>query len=179
MLDFSKLEQLARDAGFTNAAPLRADTLVLKQEVRDMCAANSCGKYDKCWTCPPACGTLEECKARIQNYTAGILVQTTGTLEDSFDIEGMMDTEEKHKKNFKTLYRTLRQEYPNTLPLSAGCCTHCQTCSYPEQPCRFPEEQISSMEAYGLLVLEVCKDNDLQYYYGANTMTYTSCLLLV
>ena len=34
------------------------------------------------------------------------------------------------------------------------------------------------MEAYGLVVLEVCKANSLQYYYGADKMAYTSCFLL-
>ena len=34
------------------------------------------------------------------------------------------------------------------------------------------------MEAYGMLVLEVCKANDLQYYYGPTTITYSSCFLI-
>ena len=34
------------------------------------------------------------------------------------------------------------------------------------------------MEAYGMLVLEICKKNGLTYYYGADKMAYTSCFLL-
>ena len=60
-------------------------TIELKEEVRQMCAA--CGKYGKCWSCPPGCGTLEACAARISAYRQGILVQTTGLLEDEFDVE--------------------------------------------------------------------------------------------
>ena len=37
---------------------------------------------------------------------------------------------------------------------------------------------MASMEAYGLLVLEVCKANGLQYYYGSDKMAYNSCFLL-
>ena len=29
-----------------------------------------------------------------------------------------------------------------------------------------------------MLVLEVCKANDLQYYYGPTTITYSSCFLI-
>ena len=29
-----------------------------------------------------------------------------------------------------------------------------------------------------MLVMEVCKANDLQYYYGSNAIAYTSCFLL-
>ncbi|MEF2837758.1 MAG: DUF2284 domain-containing protein [Oscillospiraceae bacterium] len=49
---------------------------------------------------------------------------------------------------------------------------------HPDAPCRFPDKQIASMEAYGMLVLEICKSNGLQYYYGADKMAYTSCFLL-
>ena len=34
------------------------------------------------------------------------------------------------------------------------------------------------MEAYGLLVSQVCKDNDLGYYYGKDTVTYTGLMLV-
>ena len=37
---------------------------------------------------------------------------------------------------------------------------------------------ISSMEAFGMLVLEVCKANGLSYYYGSDKMAYTGCFLL-
>ena len=36
---------------------------------------------------------------------------------------------------------------------------------------------MASMEAYGLLVSDVCRRSGLGYYYGTGTMTYTSCVL--
>ena len=65
-----------------------------------MCAADSCHKYNKCWSCPPGCGTLEECEKRVRKFKLGILVQTVGELEDSLDGEGMMRTEAMHKASF-------------------------------------------------------------------------------
>lgn len=59
-----KILELALEQGFTHTAPLDPGTLELLPEVRDMCAENSCGKYDKNWACPPACGTLEECREK-------------------------------------------------------------------------------------------------------------------
>jgi uncharacterized alkaline shock family protein YloU len=35
----------------------------------------------------------------------------------------------------------------------------------------------TAMESYGIVVAEVCKANDLPYYYGKNTIAYTSCVL--
>lgn len=172
-MDYGFYEKAAKEAGFTHTAPLNPATIELKEAVRQMCAA--CGRYGKCWSCPPACGSLEECRQRIAGFTQGILVQTVGALEDEFDGEGMMETEATHKENFHRLLKQVGRE--GMLALGAGSCTVCKTCTYPDAPCRFPERMVSSMEAYGMEVAPVCKANNLPYYYGPNTIAYTSCLL--
>lgn len=176
-MTYQEIEQMAAEAGFTHTAPLDPNTLVLKPEVRQMCQSNSCGQYGKRWSCPPGCGTLEDCGAKIAGFSQGILVQTVGELEDELDGEGMMETEHRHKENFLKLNTQLRSGQEQLLALGAGCCTLCKTCTCPDAPCRFPNKQISSMEAYGLVVLEVCKANGLPYYYGKNTICYTGCFL--
>jgi len=168
--------KLALEMGFSQAGLLDPATIELKEEVRQMC--RNCGAYDTRWSCPPGCGSLEECRERIGAYHQGVLVQTTGQLEDPFDGEGMMETEATHKENFTKLYELLRQRYPGMLALGAGGCRLCKTCAYPDAPCRFPEKMVSSMEANGMVVTEVCRANGLQYNYGPNTITYTSCFLL-
>ena len=178
MTDMETILRMAEEAGFTHAAPLDPATIELKDEVRAMCASGSCGQYGKRWSCPPGCGTLSECAAKIAGYHTGILVQSVGELEDSMDVEAMMETESDHKAHFQDLYADLRKRYPHMLALGAGCCTQCAVCSYPDAPCRFPDRMVSSMEAYGMLVLEVCQKNGLAYYYGPNTIAYTSCFLL-
>ena len=127
---------------------------------------------------PPGCGTLEECEQRVRKYKLGILVQTVGELEDSLDGEGMMRTEAMHKASFYSLEKDLRKFYPNMLPIGAGCCIKCKTCTCPDAPCRFPDQAFSSMEAYGMLVMQVCQANHLDYYYGPGKIAYTSCYLL-
>lgn len=174
-MDYVKMAALAQDAGFTHMAPLDPGTIQLKDQVRQMCAA--CGQYAKRWSCPPGCGTLEACEQRVAAFQKGILLQTVGELEDEFDGEGMMETEQLHKARFCRLVDKLSALPGKRLPLGAGCCTLCAECTYPDAPCRFPERMISSMEAWGLVVADVCRDNGLSYYYGKNTITYTSCIL--
>ena len=84
-MNFKELKELCQSHGFTHTVPLACDTIELKPEVRQMCASDSCHKYNKCWSCPPGCGTLEECEKRVRKYKLGILVQTVGQLEDSMD----------------------------------------------------------------------------------------------
>ena len=70
-MNFKDLKQLCLSHGFTNVVPLACDTIELKPEVRQMCASDSCHKYNKCWSCPPDCGTLEECEQRVRRYKTG------------------------------------------------------------------------------------------------------------
>ena len=79
---------------------------------------------------------------------------------------------------YEDLEKDLRKFYPNMLPMGAGCCTKCKTCTCPDAPCRFPDQAFSSMEAYGMLVMQVCQANHLDYYYGPRKIAYTSCYLL-
>lgn len=177
--DLNKAMDLARESGFTCVSVLDAATIELLEEVRQMCSANTCGRYGKNWSCPPACGDLAACRERVGKYHAGILVQTVGDVEDSLDFEAMMETEALHKEHFNLAAEKLRELYPDMLPLGAGCCTVCKTCTCPDQPCRFPEKRNSSLEAYGILVSELCRKNNLAYYYGADKIAYTSCYLLI
>lgn len=176
MLPYTELIQLAKEIGFQAVTPLHADTLEPNDEVRKMC--KDCSAYQTRWSCPPACGTLEQCKQKLRRYHEGILVQTIRALEDEFDGEAMMQAEADHKENFSKLHATLRLRYPELLALGSGGCRLCPQCTYPEQPCRFPERMVCSMESFGILVLQVCKDNGLPYYYGSKTIAYTGCFLL-
>ncbi len=172
-----KSMEIARESGFDAAARLDPKTIVLREEVREMCAEGKCKAYGKSWTCPPACGDLDYCRSVIAKYSEGVIVQTIGRLEDSMDYESMMDAAHRHKENFMRMAERIMDLYPDAICLGAGSCSVCEKCSYPE-PCRFPKKAFSSMEGYGMLVSEVCKENDIPYYYGENTIAFVGCCLL-
>lgn len=178
MLNFDRLKEQGRACGFTHVAPLDVSKIELMDQVREMCEKNTCQQYGKNWCCPPAIGTVAECAERVGAYRWGILVQTVGEMEDSFDAEAMMETAANHRVHFERLMAVLEEEYPGMLSIGAGTCTKCKVCTYPDAPCRFPGHTFGSMEGYGMLVTQVCQANDLDYYYGANTIAYTSCFLL-
>lgn len=172
------LLELAASCGFDHVYELNVPALRFEAAVRDMCAAGRCQQYGTNWCCPPACGTLEEAAARASAYHRGVLLQSTGQLEDDFDVETMMETEKLQKARFAQLVSAIRQTYPDCLPMSSGACTVCAQCTYPSAPCRNPRLAIPSMEAYGLMVSQVCVDSGAKYYYGPRTITYTACVLV-
>ena len=84
------LLRLAEDIGFSHYAELNMNALIARSEIRDMCITGKCQRYGKSWSCPPACGSLETCAARMKHYSSGILVQTTALMEDEFDMKPSM-----------------------------------------------------------------------------------------
>lgn len=178
MIDFEKLKALALECGFSHVGDLDADTIELHPEVRAACAEDKCQSYNKTWNCPPGCGTLEECAADLHRFKRGLIVQSTGELEDAMDYEGMMDLAKRHGETFDQFADALREMYPDALVLGDGACRRCKTCTYPDAPCRFPQRKSSAMEAYGMTVSEVCARNNIPYYYGPGTLTYVGCVLI-
>ena len=166
----------AEELGFSTVTSLDTKSLRPLREVRDMCSADRCQAYGKNWTCPPMCGTLEDCSLKLAKYQKGILLQTVGQMQKTIDTKAYIETEKKHLQMFRALAELIREEYPNALCLGSGGCRICDKCAYPE-PCRFPNKAYSSMEGYGLFVSQVCKDNGIKYYYGEKTITYTACIL--
>ena len=168
-----RLTQLARNCGFTHVCGLKTETLKLRTEVRSACEADKCKSYGRSWSCPPACGSLEDCEKRIRQYSSGLLLQTTGCLEDTLDYEGMQRIEEE----FDAQIRKFKTALPGYLVLGKGPCKACAQCTYPKEACRFPSGKIISMEAMGLIVSDVCTANGMAYYYGPNTISFTGCVL--
>ena len=168
--------KLAGETGFSHWGIFDAGRLEPLPAVREMCASDKCRSYGRSWSCPPACGSLEEIRERLSGYARGIALQTTGSIEDSFDYEGMQAVEKRHKAAMES-YHGLMGEDGGHLPLSSGACTICGRCTYPDEACRYPGRMMSSMEAYGLLVQDVCALAGIRYRYGDGTVTFTGCVL--
>ena len=93
-----KLIRLAIAAGAKNAAIIQTEDIVLSSVFRDICASNTCGKYGRCWMCPPDIGEIDALMSRLKGYEKGLLYQTIYAIEDSFDIEGMGEAATNHAR---------------------------------------------------------------------------------
>ena len=176
---FKMLTKSAIDIGFQGTEIIKTDEIVLSAEFRDACEKNSCGLYGKCWMCPPDIGDIDMLMREVKDYSYGILVQSIGTLEDSFDIEGMLESGNKHAKMMRLLKEKIITKLPeNSLILSTGGCRFCEECSKVEgKPCRAPQSALSSLEAYGINVSATVSKTSLKYINGQNTVTYFGLVL--
>ncbi|MCF0121156.1 MAG: DUF2284 domain-containing protein, partial [Oscillospiraceae bacterium] len=101
------LIEKAGECGFSHIGHLDVDTIEVRKEARDACAENKCQTYNKNWSCPPGCGTLEECSEKIHKFRRGIIVQTTAEV-DSFDFEGFMELGQNHGEHMQKFAEIVR-----------------------------------------------------------------------
>ncbi len=169
---------MALQAGFDHAGFADISTLEFLPEIRGMCEDNRCGKYGKSWACPPACGTLNEIKQHVLSYDYGMILQATEQMEDDFDWDAIQLASRRCRDSLNTLARQLRGTDKKVLAMGMDGCDKCESCTYPDAPCRFPDELSPSMEACGLFVSRECEKSGMQYKYGNQTMTINAMIFV-
>lgn len=146
-------------------------------EVRGMCESNRCGLYNKTWTCPPGVGDWETLRDECRSYTHALVFTTKHVLDDDFDFEGIANSGVVHKQLDRALAEQLKHAgIPHQL-YSAGGCSICERCTYPDSPCRFPDRVHRSMEACGIDVGALARACGLRYNNGPQTVTYFSMIV--
>ncbi len=173
----SHIEKAIAEIGFSEFGYVGIDRLVYHSEVRAICEANTCRNYNTSWACPPAVGTVEECRARVAKYGRMILFSRAYQLEDSFDLEGMMAGMQDFKDLTDRFQEKLDAITSDYRLLSNEGCGRCASCAYPDAPCRFPKRLHHSLEGYGFIVSELAKEAHIRYSNGSNTVTYFGALL--
>jgi len=160
--------------GATKASVISVHEIKTDAAFREMCASNACGVYGKCWMCPPEIGEITELMAEIRTYDFALVYQLIGTLEDSFDFEGMQEAGDKMNTLSQELRRTCAERgLKDPLHLGAGGCRVCPVCAKrTDEPCRFPDLAMSSLEAYGINVSLLAASANMKYINGQNTVTY-------
>ena len=173
-----ELIRLVLESGAAKAAVIPQKQIVLSAAFRDICAGNACGKYGRCWMCPPDIGDIELLMAQVRRWKHGLLYQTIAQIEDSFDIEGMSEGSRRHGDVSIAVENALAPVLGGHLHLSCGGCHLCERCArLDDLPCRFPEQALPSMEGYGIDVYNTAKPTDLKYINGQNTVTFFGIVL--
>lgn len=174
------LIRAARDSGISEVAIIATADIRFHEDFRKACERNACGKYGTSWMGPPAIGTIRELEQRASRYRRGLLLQTRHRLQGTFDLKGMLSAARAHQSQFRKFLDTVRSTHPGEplLPLDAGCCSYCETCAYEDgEPCRHPDQALSSVEAYGMDVAALMRRAGLAYGTGKETLCFVGLLL--
>lgn len=171
------IREILKSIGVFQYGIVKTEDIQFAQDVRNMCAANVCRQYGKTWACPPAVGTVEECRQRVLQYENMLVFSGKYKLEDSFDFEGMKAGMKDFKEMSRRLNAAVKPLLSRYLILSNEGCDLCASCTYPDAPCRFPDQSHGALEGYGIFVNQLANQAGINYINGANTVTYFGGLL--
>ena len=162
----------AFETGFLSIADL-----AFEEDIRKYCVGNVCRCYNTTWACPPAVGTLETCRQRVLAFVEGLLIATITEVSDIANIRETLDTRAPHEEITRQVLELVRQQAADTLTLSTEACAHCEKCTWPGAPCRFPERMFPCVESHCILVTDLAEKHDIDFMAEGNVVTWFSLIL--
>ena len=150
--------------------------LEFNDRIRWICE-NECLMYGRSWACPPAVGTVAECKEKCLRYENCLLISTIVEVADIADIKETLDTRHDHEKLTNQVRDILRELGEKPYILSTESCAICSRCAYLDGlPCRMPGKLHPCVESHGINVVPILESRGLEFQFGANAVTWISLL---
>jgi predicted metal-binding protein len=147
------------------------------KKCREMCAENLCGEYGVTWGCPPGVGTEEECLRSVKGFSKAAVLTKEYNNIDLKDRGLIEKIGADHQDVCRRFCGELRAVGYKAMPLSDGGCKYCGECTYPDEPCLFPDLQVSSISAYGILMEEYMKAQGIDFEFKDGSMTLYGLIL--
>ncbi len=154
---------------------LKADAVEFVDRVRKVCQ-EYCPQYGKSWACPPAVGTVDECRKRCQQFSDFFVFTTVAEVADISDMEETLATREGHEEVTRQVRDIFREIYGDCIVLSTESCAICSRCTYPNQPCRHPERMLPCVESYGIVVTDLAEKAGITFFADYNTVVWFSAV---
>ncbi|MBQ3216794.1 MAG: DUF2284 domain-containing protein [Oscillospiraceae bacterium] len=154
----------------------KPEELEFSHRIRTVCR-EECPRYGKTWACPPGVGTVEACKARCLSYSEGLLISTMTEVSDLPDMAECLATRGPHEVLTRQVRELLRQQGLEVYALSTESCALCESCSYPDAPCRHEDKMLPCVESHGIIVTALAEACGIDCQSGSNLVTWFSLLL--
>ena len=175
MLNKELLEQQLQELPLFQYAFMTTDELVFTDRVRYICK-EECPQYNTTWACPPAVGSVSECRAKCLMYPEMLMISTVSEVNDIADIKETLSTRKDHEEITRQVAKLMKEQGCELRILSTESCAICETCTYPNAPCRHPDMMFPCVESQGILVTEICEKYGMEFFNG-NIVTWVSLLL--
>lgn len=154
---------------------IRTEDLMFSERIRWICE-HECPMYGKTWACPPAVGTVEECKARCFAYEDALLISTITEVSDIANIEETLATRAPHEEITREVLAMVREQCSDTMVLSTEACAVCEECAWPNAPCRCKEKMFPCVESHGIVVTDLAEKQSIDFYAEGNLVTWFSLI---
>ena len=148
--------------------------LEFTERVRHICETE-CPMYGKTWACPPAVGSVEDCKKSCLRYPEALVITTVTEVSDIADLDETLATRAPHEAVTRQAAAMLREQAADVMVLSTEACAICEQCAYPDAPCRHPERMYPCVESHGILATALAERYGIEFFDG-NIVTWFSIL---
>ncbi len=150
--------------------------LEFSERIRYICE-HECPMYGKTWACPPAVGSVDECKHTCLRYRTCLMIATITEVQDISDLDETLATRPAHEQITNDVRQVLCDLGETPYVLSTEACALCARCAYLDgKPCRFPEKMHPCVESHGINVVPVMETCGLEFQFGQNIVTWVSLL---
>lgn len=176
-----ELEEKLLELPIVQYAWMEISEIEFSEKVRHICRTE-CPRYGTSWSCPPAVGTVEECRKRCEAYSGAFVFTTIAEVNDAENMEEALSTRAGHEAVTKEIQRIFETYFENktsrgTLALSAESCAICETCAYPDGPCRHPGRMLPCIESYGIVAPKLAERAGIEFMNGAGLVTWFGIVL--
>ncbi len=149
--------------------------LTFSERIRQVCR-QECPMYNTTWACPPAVGSVEQCRARCLAYPHALMMTSVTEVRDIADMAETLATRGPHEALTRQVRDLLHQcGAAETYVLSTEACAICEHCAYPDAPCRHPEHMFPCVESHGIVVTDIAERYGIDFLSG-NLVVWFSLL---
>lgn len=145
---------------------LPADKIAFADKIRQQCK-HQCPHYGTSWGCPPAVGKLEKCKENALRYSNLLLFSTFTEISPEKEERQRAEAMREHDRLTRIVGDHMKETGYLTYVLSSGRCRKCEKCTFPRDLCKYPEEMYPCIESHGIVISDLAKQCNMDYYMGA------------
>lgn len=174
-MDQAAVEQQLCQLPISQYAWVEPREIEFSERIRYICE-HECTMYGTSWACPPAVGSVAQCRQKVLSYPAGLVITTLTEVDDISDLQATLATRKPHEAITRQVRDILRQFSADVFVLSTEACAECAHCAYPDAPCRHPERMFPCVESFGIVATSLAERHGIEFYNG-DLVTWFSLLL--
>lgn len=122
-MDKARIEQQLLELPLFQYDWMETSELVFSERVRWICQTQ-CPMYNTTWACPPAVGTVEECKARCLSYPHALMMTSITEVSDIANLEETLATRAPHEALTRQVRDMIAEQSSDVMALSTEACAH-------------------------------------------------------
>lgn len=175
-MDNQALEAALRELPLYDYFFLSPRELDFSERVRWVCE-NECPRYGKTWACPPAVGSVADCRAKCLSYENCLVISTVAQVSDIGDRERALETRPDHEKITNRVRDLMREQGFRPYVLSSESCDICARCAFLDGlPCRMPGRMHPCVESHGINLIPTLEKRGLDFLPDRELVTWYSLL---